>query len=243
MRIRWIAAPLVAALLGVAAALIVALPASAHPKANARPARLNVGVQVTHFTARGNQLSATGLVTARLNADGQSHQVRTRVSVRASTGRSCTVLYLYLNQLNLQLLGLDAHLDRVQLSLTGNPNGGVLGSLFCKLARAKVQTARASALHSINERWARERQDIVRFTTAISPQTAATSNTSTCQVLSLVVGPLQLQLLGLEVNLNKVTLDVTATRGGGVLGDLFCQLADNNPATTSTTTTTGTTTT
>ncbi|HET9073991.1 MAG TPA: hypothetical protein VFN48_05385 [Solirubrobacteraceae bacterium] len=242
MNIRRITAPLFAALVGVVAALVIALPASAHSNTKARPARLNVGVQVTHFTAHGSRLSATGLVTAQLNENGQSHQVRTRVSVHAATGGSCTVLYLYLNQLNLQLLGLNAHLDKVQLSLTGNPRAGVLGSLFCKLARAKVQTARVSALHRINNRWAHQRQDIVRFSTAISPRATATSSTSTCQVLSLVVGPLRLQLLGLEVNLNKVTLDVTATRGGGALGDLFCQLADNNPAT-STTPTTGTTTT
>jgi hypothetical protein len=47
-------------------------------------------------------------------------------------------------------------------------------------------------------------------------------------VLTLVLGPLNLNLLGLIVDLNKVNLTITATRGQGALGDLFCQLADNN---------------
>jgi hypothetical protein len=45
-------------------------------------------------------------------------------------------------------------------------------------------------------------------------------------VLDLVVGPLDLQLLGLVVDLQRVHLSVTASRGQGALGDLFCQLAD-----------------
>lgn len=56
-----------------------------------------------------------------------------------------------------------------------------------------------------------------------------------------MLGPLNVQLLGLVVDLNQVHLTITATRGGGILGDVFCQLADEHPATTSTATTTSTT--
>lgn len=48
---------------------------------------------------------------------------------------------------------------------------------------------------------------------------------ATCQVLHLELGPLDLTLLGLNVHLNQVVLDITATRGGGLLGDLLCSLA------------------
>ena len=58
-----------------------------------------------------------------------------------------------------------------------------------------------------------------------------------CPVLDLVVGPLNLQLLGLVVDLQRVHLSVTATRGGGALGDLFCTLADNSTTTTASSTT------
>jgi hypothetical protein len=44
-------------------------------------------------------------------------------------------------------------------------------------------------------------------------------------VLDLILGPLHLNLLGLVVDLNKVHLAVTATQGGGLLGNLFCSLS------------------
>jgi hypothetical protein len=54
------------------------------------------------------------------------------------------------------------------------------------------------------------------------PVTAATA---TCEVLHLELGPLDLTLLGLNVHLNKIVLDITATPGGGLLGNLLCSLA------------------
>ena len=49
---------------------------------------------------------------------------------------------------------------------------------------------------------------------------------ATCEILHLELGPLDLTLLGLNVHLDKVVLDITATPGGGLLGDLLCSLAD-----------------
>ena len=54
----------------------------------------------------------------------------------------------------------------------------------------------------------------------------------TCQVLHLDLGPLDLNLLGLQVHLNEVVLDITAQQGpGNLLGNLLCAVAgllDNN---------------
>jgi len=50
---------------------------------------------------------------------------------------------------------------------------------------------------------------------------AAQSN-ATCDILHLELGPLDLTLLGLRVQLNRVVLDITAIPGGGLLGDLLC---------------------
>ena len=50
--------------------------------------------------------------------------------------------------------------------------------------------------------------------------------TSTCKILHLELGPLDLDLLGLHVHLNKVVLDITATNGPGeLLGNLLCALS------------------
>lgn len=46
-----------------------------------------------------------------------------------------------------------------------------------------------------------------------------------CPVLHLVLGPLNLNLLGLHVHLNQVVLDITAQSGpGNLLGNLVCSL-------------------
>lgn len=49
-----------------------------------------------------------------------------------------------------------------------------------------------------------------------------------CQILALAVGPVDLNLLGLNIHLNEVVLDVTADPTEGILGDLLCALADGD---------------
>lgn len=48
---------------------------------------------------------------------------------------------------------------------------------------------------------------------------------STCTILDLQLGPLDLNLLGLRIQLDQVNLLITAQRGGGLLGDLLCAIA------------------
>jgi hypothetical protein len=49
---------------------------------------------------------------------------------------------------------------------------------------------------------------------------------ATCQILDLVLGPLDLDLLGLVVHLNQVHLNITAESGpGNLLGNLLCAIA------------------
>jgi hypothetical protein len=57
------------------------------------------------------------------------------------------------------------------------------------------------------------------------PTTSSTAGTSavSCDILHLVLGPLDLDLLGLVVHLDKVVLDITAVPGAGaLLGNLLC---------------------
>jgi hypothetical protein len=62
---------------------------------------------------------------------------------------------------------------------------------------------------------------------------ANTAQAGSCTVLHLVLGPINLNLLGLKVTLGgglqanqPIVLDITAQRGGGLLGDLLCGLTD-----------------
>ncbi|HVL22762.1 MAG TPA: hypothetical protein VM450_01675 [Thermomicrobiales bacterium] len=47
----------------------------------------------------------------------------------------------------------------------------------------------------------------------------------TCEVLHLELGPLDLNLLGLVVHLDRIVLDITAEQGA-LLGDLLCAVAN-----------------
>ncbi len=50
---------------------------------------------------------------------------------------------------------------------------------------------------------------------------------ASCPILNLVLGPLNLDLLGLVVTLNQVHLNITAQSGGGnLLGNLLCAVAN-----------------
>jgi hypothetical protein len=49
----------------------------------------------------------------------------------------------------------------------------------------------------------------------------------TCPILSLTLGPLHLNVLGLVIDLNQVNLNVTAQGGAGnLLGNLLCDVAN-----------------
>jgi hypothetical protein len=65
--------------------------------------------------------------------------------------------------------------------------------------------------------------------TATGVQAAAVS----CAILHLDLGPLNLNLLGLNIDLSRVVLDITAIPGAGnLLGNLLCAVTNllNNPS-------------
>jgi hypothetical protein len=56
---------------------------------------------------------------------------------------------------------------------------------------------------------------------------------ATCDILHLDLGPLSLNLLGLQIDLSRIVLDITAQAGAGnLLGNLLCAVANllNNPS-------------
>jgi hypothetical protein len=223
---------------GAALAVVPATSHSATSSAGPKPRYITIQVTVGRLVARGHATRATGTATASLTGiSGARTTVHQKITLRAAAGSNCRVLHLFIQKLDLSLLGLNVHLDKVNLDITGQRHGGVLGRLFCSLANAKVKVKAARA---INARLSRHPMRALKTRARLVPQATASQASPTCQVLDLVLGPLNVQLLGLVVDLNQVHLSITATRGGGILGDVFCQLADEHPATTSTATTTST---
>jgi hypothetical protein len=61
----------------------------------------------------------------------------------------------------------------------------------------------------------------------LTTQLAPAQQQASCNILHLVLGPLNLNLLGLNVSLNQVVLDITAVPGAGnLLGNLLCAVAN-----------------
>ncbi|GAC1318005.1 MAG: hypothetical protein NVSMB25_06730 [Thermoleophilaceae bacterium] len=221
----------VAVVIGVLSSILAAPALAAGPPAQAaaKQGKLHMVVQVNRFLVRHRRTVAQGTVSTNLtDLSGRSTQLKSPVMLSVSRSGSCQVLNLDLNELTLTLLGLNVHLDRVKLVVTGQPRGGVLGSLFCRLAHARIAGGprAAAAAKTLNANIRNNPLRPLSFTVPLSPKVAVRSAATTCPVLDLVLGPLNLNLLGLVVDLQKVHLTITAARGQGALGDLFCTLAD-----------------
>jgi hypothetical protein len=221
----------------VAALLVALLPAavaSAAPRgtavfagtASTPKGRLAVKVNVSRFRATKQGTVADGVATATLRGLGSAPTtVRKKVTLSQARGGRCTILTLVLEQLDLTLLGLNVHLDKVDLRVTGRRRGGVLGRLFCSLANARVRTSRVSAVARIN-REIRKTGKLRPIAFSVPVSAVAAQAAPTCNVLDLVLGPLHVNLLGLIVDLKRVHLVITANPTGGILGSLFCGLAN-----------------
>jgi hypothetical protein len=214
-----------------AAILAALLPAPALAQdgtAEAQAAAGNVTVQldVTRFKATKAGPVAKGTAKATLRGlGGMPATVSQEVTLAQARRGGCRILTLVLDELDLTLLGVNVHLDKVDLRVTGRRRGGVLGRLFCGLAGARVSQARAVA--TLNRRL--ERGGAIRPFRVTVPVQAQTAQAPTCPILELTLGPLHLDLLGLVVDLNRVHLTITAIRGGGLLGDLLCGLSSTTP--------------
>ena len=97
-------------------------------------------LDVQRFATRNGDLVALGTFTGTVtNGSGDvlssgSQQVAVPVDVAASNG-SCQILDLVLAPLDLDLLGLQVHLDQVHLNITAQQGpGNLLGNLLCAVA-------------------------------------------------------------------------------------------------------------
>ena len=146
----------------------------------------------------------------------------------------CPILDLTLGPLDLNLLGLMVHLDKVHLVITADSQGGILGSLFCSLANGKASLKSAKRLTRAAHRSGLATKGVQMavplYQTSSGSGSALTTSpaqspTTICSVLDLTLGPLDLNLLGLMVHLDTVHLVITADSTGGVLGSLLCSLS------------------
>ena len=195
-----------------------------------------VPITITGVIVRDGQLFATGVAG--------SNTFETPITLDATPSLvpgACPILNLQLGPIHLSLLGLNVDTSPICLDITANAGQGLLGDLLCGVANLlSGGTPLATILAALSP------DQLTRLgaglTSALNQAVFIPLSSSqsligaSCNILNLALGPVDLNLLGLRVELDNcsggpVTLDVTATPGSGLLGDLLCGLSNvlNNP--------------
>jgi hypothetical protein len=165
----------------------------------------------------------------------------------AAAGPTASILSLHLAPINLDLLGLDVSTSEICLNITAQKGGGLLGTLLYDIDHLlSGGTPLGSILGSLStaqlNKLTTGLTDLLNGALSDVTSSANVSGVSTSAdpavpagtpVLDLTLGPVNLNLLGLHVNLDNcaggpITVDITAIPtglpGGGLLGDLLTGL-------------------
>jgi len=108
--------------------------------------------------------------------------------------------------------------------ITGTAPLNFAGTL--NLTGFDVQNGVLVALGTVSGTLIDTADNIIKTFTNVPVTLPVTNVGGTCQILHLELGPVDQNLLGLMVHLDKVVLDITAQQGGGLLGDLLCGIAN-----------------
>jgi hypothetical protein len=198
-------------------------------------------------------INAVNVVNGALMAVGQIgnniFQMPVTVTARPNPAdAACPILSLHLGPINLDVLGLKVDTSEICLDIVADPTGGLLGNLLCGVANLLNQgTPLGSILGGLTGTQLNQLlggvTDLLNGALgAVTAPSAVTGVSGTqpgaCDILNLAVGPLDLNLLGLNVHLDDcddgpVTVDITAQPGAGkLLGNLLCGVAGllDNPS-------------
>jgi len=219
----------------------------AAPRAQAANNIIITGVNLTNLQIVNGVLKAGGTVTGTLAGFPFTTDITNfALSVipdNPTMAVECSVLNLALAPIHLSVLGLHVDTSAICLTITATQGGGLLGDLLCSLAGGGILptagqlTDLVSGLLSILNGALAELNNPPgggggRGGGGGSGAGVAGSAVCTgqCEILDLVIGPLNLSLLGLNVILNNCTTNgpvevcVSATASEGLLGQLLCRL-------------------
>ena len=219
----------------LAATIALATPdALAQEKRNS-PKQLNVvPITITNVVVQGGGLVAHGIAGTAPFTAPLTMTALNDVTVAAT----CPILNLQLGPIHVDVLGLNIDTSQICLDVTAIQGGGLLGDLLCGIANLLAGgTPLSTVLGGLNAeqtaRLDRGLTSLLNQAVFIPLGSSEAFNNATCEILSLSIGPLDLNLLGLRVELDNcanppgpITLDITADPGGGLLGDLLCNLAN-----------------
>jgi len=202
------------------------------------------------------KIDAIKLVDGVLNAVGSiggqafSLPITLDTSPNPDPANDCPILHLALGPINLDLLGLNVDTSKICLDITAEEgSGNLLGNLLCDVSHlldgggtiggilggllgTQVNDLLTGLTNLLNGALGR----ILSPTSLIGTGSSAAAAPGVTDILNLSVGPVDLNLLGLDVSLDNcaggpVTVDITAESGpGNLLGNLLggvAHLLDN----------------
>ena len=125
--------------------------------------------------------------------------------------------------------GQGGQISTISVPITGTGGGGTFAGTFT-LQRFANQAGQVVAQGIVSGTLTAADGTVSSIVKNVALPAAVTD--ATCQILHLDLGPLSLDILGLQVNLSRVVLDITAQSGAGnLLGNLLCGVANllNDP--------------
>jgi len=136
----------------------------------------------------------------------------------------CSILHLELAPIDIDLLGLHVDTSAICLNVTAIPGGGLLGNLLCGVANGNL-----GLLNQLLDGLTGVLEDALNNEVGTAEEGEEICD-GECEILDLALGPVDLNLLGLRVQLDNcddgpVQVCVSASAGEGLLGDLLCGLA------------------
>ena len=242
-----------------AALLLFATLLFGAPKLNAAPGdSITLVPTISNISIVDGELVASGTVTATIHGRTTTVPFTAPVTLSVVTNApgtnapgACPILDLALGPIDLNLLGLVVQTSPICVQITAYEAGGLLGDLLCAVANLLgggltldqilggqglpglpgLTTAQVNALlggitNLLNGA-------LANLIDAIVDAIIDVVGGGACDILHLELGPLELNLLGLEVILDDceggpVVVDITGQRGrGNLLGNLLCGLLNS----------------
>jgi len=108
---------------------------------------------------------------------------------------------------------------------TGNITGAFNGT--ATITRFVASHGQLSAVGTLTGTITDATGKVQSLVTTFNVPIAPTAITAACEILHLDLGPINLNLLGLNIQTNEIVLDITAIPGpGNLLGNLLCGVAN-----------------
>jgi len=198
-------------------------PALAAPAAATAASLLPINITSVTLNAVNGVLDGTLAVVGTIG-----NQLFSTTGVLPPSAGATPVLHLELNPIHLDVLGLKVDTSRICLDITADPNGGLLGSLVSDVANLLNPTA-GGILPSLTS----VQSGLTSLLNGVLKPLGSQSNVSgaSTNILHLSLGPVDLNLLGLNVSLDNcangpVTVDISAQSGPGqLLGNLLTSVS------------------